>query len=232
MNKTALITGASSGIGHFATLHLFNQGYHVIALDNNYGEFPNGVEYFNIDLTQEKKVIQLFDKVKEVNIAINCAGVSCQRKDLVEFTQSEIASQWADNFLATFNPLKHEILKMREQRSGKIINISSITAHHGLEAMSAYSIGKASISAITRVAAIENASYNIHVNSISPATIDTPMIRKKYGGKKRDYSNVYYTGDCGQPKDVFSAICMFIENNFLTGHDLRLDGGLTDLCKI
>lgn len=232
MNKTALVTGAASGIGQFAALNLSKQGYHVIALDRDYSEFPNNVEFLDIDLTNEENVIQLFDSIGKIDVAINCAGVPCERKELTEFTQSEIAAQWGDNFLAAFNPLKQEILKMRKSGGGKIINISSITALRGLKSMASYSIGKASITALTRVAAIENAPYNIHINSISPATIDTPMIRKKYNGKKRDYSNVYYTGDCGLPKDVYTAITMFIENNFLTGHDLRLDGGLTDLCQI
>lgn len=232
MNKSALVTGASSGIGHFTALNLSEQGYHVIALDRDYSELPNNVEFLNIDLTNEEKVIQLFDSIGKIDVAINCAGVSCTRKDLTEFTQAELISQWGDNFLATFNPLKQEILKMRKGGGGKIVNISSVTALRGLKSMASYSAGKASITALTRVAAIENAAYNIHINSISPATIDTPMIRKKYNGKKRDYSNVYYTGDCGLPEDVFSAIIMFIENNFLTGHDLRLDGGLTDLCQI
>lgn len=232
MNKTALITGASSGIGHFTALKFYEQGYHVIALDRDYSELPNKIELIKIDLTIEEKVIQLFDSIDKIDIAINCAGVPCERKSLIDFTQAEISQQWSDNFLATFNPLNQEIRNMQKNGGGKIINISSITALRGLKLMAAYSIGKASITALTRVAAIENAAHNIQVNCISPATIDTPMIRKKYDGKKRDYSEVYYTGDCGHPKDVFGAISMFIENNFLTGHDLRLDGGLTDLCQI
>lgn len=232
MNKTALITGASSGIGHFTALKFYEQGYHVIALDRDYSELPNKIEFIKIDLTIEENVIQLFDSIEKIDIAVNCAGVPCERKPLIDFTQTEISQQWSDNFLATFNPLTQEIHNMRKNGGGKIINISSITALRGLKLMAAYSIGKASITALTRVAAIENATHNIQVNSISPATIDTPMIRKKYDGQKRDYSGVYYTGDCGHPKDVFGAISMFIENNFLTGHDLRLDGGLTDLCQI
>jgi len=82
------------------------------------------------------------------------------------------------------------------------------------------------------VAAAENSQYNIQVNAISPATIDTPMIRNKYKGIKRDYSSVYYTRDCGKPSYICSAVKMFIENNFLTGYDLIIDGGLTELCKI
>lgn len=64
------------------------------------------------------------------------------------------------------------------------------------------------------------------------ATIDTPMIRKKYNGRLRDYSDVYYTKNCGEVSDVYSVVKMLEQNNFVTGNDIKLDGGLTDLFEI
>ncbi len=232
MQKTALVTGAASGIGYYLTEQLSHSGYHVIAIDSNHNVFNDNVTPFVLNLKEESQLSSIIENINHIDLAINCAGVSCERKDLTEFSTTEIIEQWQDNFLITFNALKYEILKMRMVKQGKIINISSITAHRGMKNFSAYSIGKASIAAITKVAAIENAQYNIQINSISPATIDTPMIRKKYGGNKRDYSDVYYTGDCGTTHDIYAAIQMFIDSQFFTGYDLRMDGGISDLCKM
>lgn len=96
----------------------------------------------------------------------------------------------------------------------------------------AYGAAKASIINITKVTAIENASNNIQINSISPANIDTPMIRKKYNGELKDYSNVYYTKNCGTVMDVYSVVKMLENNSFMTGSDIKLDGGITDLFQI
>ncbi len=235
MGKVAIITGAASGIGHFLTVSLAKSGFEVVAIDRHHCPFENSaksIRFVQADLCEANTVASLFKEIPRINLAVNCAGVSCERKDLTEFTAEEVSSQWQENFLATFNALKNEILVMRKQKSGKIINLSSITAHRGMKNFLAYSASKASISSMTKVAAIENAAYNIQVNSISPATIDTPMIRKKYNGQKRDYSDVYYTGDCGSTDDIYAAVKMFVDNRFLTGHDLKIDGGLSDLCQI
>lgn len=232
MSKTALVTGASSGIGHNITTNLSQSGYTVIAIDHNHSKFPDNVTPFYLDLKDSNALAKIINNISQLDIAVNCAGVPCNRKELTKFNGKELASQWQDNFIITFNALKFEILKMRKAQRGKIINISSSTAHRGMKNMLAYSSAKASISIMTKVAAIENAEYNIQINSISPATIDTPMIRKKYNGVKRDYSDVFYTGDCGSTQDIYVAVKMYIDNNFLTGHDLVIDGGLSNLCEI
>lgn len=232
MQKTALVTGCSSGIGHFISQELSNNGIKIIGLDYHNITTDYNFDFHLVDLTSEESVCSVFDRIGNIDYAINCAGISATRKKLIEFSSEEIANEWKFNFLATFNPLKYEILNMRKKNHGKIINISSITAHVGMENFSAYSSAKSSIYILTKVAAIENKSFGIHINSISPATIDTPMIRKKYNGKLKDYSNIYPVGKCGHPKDVYLAVNMLIENEFITGHDIRLDGGLTDLCTI
>ncbi len=232
MSKVALVTGASSGIGNHITHQLLKTNYRVIAIDCNLNPFDDSVTFFQLDLTNEDHSNKVFNEIEKIDAAINCAGVPCERKDLIEFSAIEITHEWQKNFIATFNALKNEIMIMRKHHSGKIINLSSISAHLGMKNFSAYGASKASISAISRIAATENAAYNIQVNAISPATIDTPMIRKKYNGKKRDYSDVYHTGDCGSVSDVFSVVKMLLENDFLTGSDIKLDGGLSGLCVI
>lgn len=233
MKKIVLVTGASSGIGNHVAHMLSHGDYRVITIDvNPCNNLPPNVTTYTADLKDPKSLENIFSDIKHLDIAINCAGVSATRKDLTEFSGNELMQEIQSNFLVTFNAVKQEILKMRIGGKGKIINLSSISAHKGMQNFLAYSTAKAAISNLTKVAAIENARFNIHVNSISPATIDTPMIRKKHNGIKRDYSDVYYTGDCGTTGDVYSVVLMLINNSFITGSDIVLDGGLTELCKI
>jgi len=90
--------------------------------------------------------------------------------------------------------------------------------------MVAYSSAKAAIVNLTKVCAVENAP-KILVNSISPATIDTPMIRGKYAGRLPDYGEAYLTGNCGTVSDVWAAMNFILNNNFMTGSDIVMDGG-------
>ncbi|MCF6777286.1 SDR family oxidoreductase [Thiotrichales bacterium 19X7-9] len=232
MTKFAVVTGSASGIGNFICHELSRLNYHVYALDIHNTKQINNVIPITVDLSDPESTKNTFDAISKIDLAINCAGVPSLRKSVSEFTIDEITKCWKENFSITFNSIVNELAKMKIYNKGKIINIASITAHKGMKNMLAYSSAKASVVNLTKVAAIENSDYGIQINSISPATIDTPWIRKKNDGAKRDYSRVYYTKDCGSVNDIFSAVKMFIDNNFLTGYDLKLDGGLTDLCVI
>lgn len=90
--------------------------------------------------------------------------------------------------------------------------------------MIAYSSAKAAIVNLTKVCAVENAP-RILINAISPATIDTPMIRRKYNEQLPDYTAAYLTESCGSTHDVWTAVKFLIDNNFMTGSDLVMDGG-------
>lgn len=154
------------------------------------------------------------------------------RKNLLEFTQADILKEWERNFIPIFNAMKHEIKVMQKQQFGKIINIASVLGHIGIRHAIAYGAAKASIINMTKVAAIEQAENNIKINSISPATIDTPMLREKYSGTLPNYSEVYYTKTCGTPSDVFHVVRMFEMNEFITGSDVKIDGGMTELFNL
>jgi NAD(P)-dependent dehydrogenase (short-subunit alcohol dehydrogenase family) len=187
MKKHVLITGAASGIGNYiANQYILQSDYIVFCIDiNNCTNIKNSL-FFNADLRDENVVRDVFSKISRIDLAINCAGIPSTRKKLLEFSQLEIVNCWQDNFLPAFNSVKAEIAIMRQQSKGKIINIASIAGHIGMKNFLAYSTAKAAIINMTKVAAIENNDKNIRVNSISPATIDTPMIRKKYDGKLKN----------------------------------------------
>ncbi len=233
MKKIVVVTGASSGIGNFiAKNYESNINYEVICLDIVKMLNNNGCKDVSVDLKNEYKVREIFKEIKHIDLAVNCAGVSSIRKKLINFSADEITNAWQDNFLVVFNAMVQEIKIMQNQKFGKIVNIASIAGHVGMRNFLAYSTAKASIINMTKVAAIEHSDDNIRINSISPATIDTPMLRKKYNGVLRDYSDVYYTKNCGTVADVYSVVKMLEENNFMTGNDIKLDGGIIDLLEI
>lgn len=226
MSKYVVITGHASGIGHYAANQFHKNGFNVIGVDNCISEnLDKSIRQVRCDLSNWEDAINAFKEIERIDLAINCAGVPGVRKEMTDITTKEILQSYKDIFLPAFNACKLEVMSMRKNSSvSKIINIASSTAAVGGKSMVAYSSSKAAIVNLTKVCAVENAP-KILVNSISPATIDTPMIRKKYSGNLPDYSQAYLTGGCGTVQDVWSAICFLVENNFMTGSDVVMDGG-------
>ncbi|MEO2218028.1 SDR family oxidoreductase [Chromobacterium vaccinii] len=233
MTTTVLITGAASGIGwrllrHYAAA----DGYRAIGMDLEAIPDCGDASRLLVDLVDERACRAAFSGIERIDLAINCAGVSSQRKSLLAFDAAELTACWQQNVLPAFNAMRCEIDIMRRHGGGRIVNLASITGHIGMKNFAAYGAAKASILNLSKVVAIEHAADGILVNTISPATIDTPMIRRKYGGQLRDYSGVYPTGNCGSTDDVLSVVRMLEQNNFMTGMDIPLDGGLTSLFSI
>jgi NAD(P)-dependent dehydrogenase (short-subunit alcohol dehydrogenase family) len=225
--KKILITGSASGIGNFIARELFHKGYSIIGIDlKTDPTLPKSISQMVCDLSSTEDTLVCFSDINHIDYAVNCAGVSGVRKEIPSLIEDELLDSWQKIFISCFNSLKNEIKLIHRNNSGrgKIINIASFTASVGRKSGLAYSSAKAAVVNMTKVAAAE-LSPSILVNSISPATIDTPMIRTKYNNALPDYSNVYPSGTCGTPMDVFSAVEMFLKNDFLTGYDLVMDGG-------
>lgn len=229
--RNVLVTGSASGIGNYIANQYIKSGYNVICIDREPTEINGQYTAYKCDLFNEDDCKNIFNKIDKIDFAINCAGISCKRKLLIEFSNNEILQDWSLNFLATFNALKNEILIMQKY-GGKIVNIASIIGSIGTKNRLVYGASKAAIINMTKVAAIEYAKDKILINSISPASIDTPMLRQKYNGKLRDYTKTYYTDGCGTVHDVYTIVCMLEQNNFMTGNDIILDGGMTSLFSI
>jgi NAD(P)-dependent dehydrogenase (short-subunit alcohol dehydrogenase family) len=226
MKKTVLVTGHASGIGYYAAKQFHEGGFNVIGIDNTISAvLDKSIVQIRSDLSNWKEAEEAFAQIERVDYAVNCAGVAGTRKHILEITSEEIIQSYNAIFLPAFHACKLEIAKMvNNECVSKIINIASSTASVGGKNMVAYSSAKAAIVNLTKVCAIEYAP-GIMVNSISPATIDTPMIRKKYSGMLPDYSKAYLTGHCGTVQDVWSAIKFLFDNNFMTGGDIIMDGG-------
>ncbi len=230
--KNILVTGCASGIGHHIALSLIKQGHNVIGLDINEIEIPNLSSFYKTDCSQEREVQAVFANFGRLDVAINCAGISGIRKEVIDLHPKEILNAFDTNFLGTFFCMQQELVMMRKVKQGKIINIASILGHIGVQKALSYAASKAAIIALTKTAAAENADYNIQINSISPATINTPLVRKLNQENPKNYAQIYPIGHCGNVSDVQGIVNMLIHNNFMTGSDIKLDGGLTDTFSI
>ena len=226
MKKHIVVTGHASGIGLYIAQKFHEEGFNVTGIDkNNVKELDKSITQIKCDLSCWEETESVFKNIKYADYAINCAGVAGVRKSVDEISSEEILESWKTIFLPALHACKAEIKNMqRSDNISRIINIASATASVGGKNMVAYSSAKAAIVNMTKVCAVECAPH-ILVNSISPATIDTPMIRKKYDGNLPDYSQAYLTGGCGTVHDVWTAVKFIVENNFMTGSDLIIDGG-------
>lgn len=232
--KKILITGSASGIGNFITRELFHKGHSIIAIDLKRDHtLPESITQIICDLSSDDECLSGFGDLNHIDYAVNCAGISGVRKPIQNLSEADLYDTWRKLFISCFNSLKQEInlIKRNPSGKGKIINIGSFTAIAGRKEGLAYSSAKAAVVNLTKVAAAE-LSPAILVNSISPATIDTPMIRSKYNNNLPDYSNTYPSGSCGTPRDVYSAVNMFLNNDFLTGYDLVMDGGYSEIFSL
>ncbi|MGA2502963.1 MAG: SDR family oxidoreductase [Anaerolineales bacterium] len=187
--KVAIITGCARGIGA-ATVNVFaNNKYAVIGLD----VLPEGKDiteevnkkggesaFFECDVSDEKQVASCIKegtkKYGRVDVLVNNAGVVLV-KPFDQITWEEFRRTTNINLGGHFLLCKYVIPFMKKQRSGVIINMGSVSGHVGQIDHVMYGATKGAIIAMTRALAWELAPYNIRVNSISPGSVDTPMLR-------------------------------------------------------
>ena len=184
-NKNIIITGASGGIGNSIVETLQANGANILAtgtrvekLEELKARFKN-IQIHSFDIFQHKKIEEFINKATEelggsLDCIINNAGIT---KDNLAIRMS--LEEWTKvidiNLSSTFLMCKYSIKKMLKNKSGKIINITSIVGHTGNVGQANYTASKAGIVAMSKSLAIEYAKKNINVNCISPGFISTAM---------------------------------------------------------
>ncbi|HWE61708.1 MAG TPA: SDR family NAD(P)-dependent oxidoreductase [Chloroflexota bacterium] len=246
--KVALITGAARGIGA-ATARLFlERGYSVAATDILNPEAQpstgaSGVSYrfWQCDVSRESEVARLVELVTEefgtIDVLVNIAGVVLV-KPLHETSWEEFERLVHVNLGGTFLLCKYTIPIMMRRQAGSIVNLGSVSGHVGQTDHALYGSTKAAVIALCRALAWELAPYHIRVNSISPGSVDTPMLRGDieieagrtglpYGEVKARREAEQAFGRWADPSEIAEAIYFVAGNNasFVTGADLLVDGG-------
>ena len=241
--KTAIVTGASGGIGIECVKKLNKAGLRVLMLDqnnppSNFLKKNNKAVFKKVDVTNSvrlKKIIdEFFSENKSIDYLVNTTGVLWFDKD-ISATQIDF-NVWDRVFEINLKSMvylsKIIIPKMKKNNFGSMVHISSIDALSGdNKPQDAYGASKAAMIRLSKSLAIQFASNNIRSNTILPGPIDTPMQdrwRKNIKAKKQ-LSKIIPLQKIGKPKDIANATLFLLsdEGNYITGTEITIDGGLT-----
>lgn len=240
--KNAIVTGASRGIGRAIALKLAEKGANIVINYRSNKEKAEelvkeieakGVKALAIEgdvsifSEAESMVNTAFEQLGSVDILVNNAGIT---KDtlILRMKEEEFDKVIEVNLKGAFNCLKHASKIMMKQRSGKIINISSVVGLVGNQGQINYAAAKAGIIGMTKSAAKELASRGINVNAVAPGFISTDMTAVLSEKVKEGAVNTIPLKRLGNPEDVANAVTFLAsdEAEYITGQVINVDGGM------
>ena len=237
-NKNIIVTGASGGIGNSIVQNLHEQGANILAsgtndkkLDDLKSKFKNIIiKKFDISKTDqiEQFINDATDMLKgNLDCIINNAGVT-QDNLAIRMSLDEWKKVIDINLTSTFLLSKFSIKKMIKNKSGKIINITSIVGHTGNLGQSNYTASKAGIIAMSKSLALEYAKKNININCISPGFIKTAMTEKIDDKYKEAIISKIPSARLGEPQDVANAVLFLASNqsNYINGETIHVNRGM------
>jgi 2-keto-3-deoxy-L-fuconate dehydrogenase len=245
--KSAVITGAGSGIGKAIAICFARQGakVHIIELNADaaaqtiaeIGADGTATAY-SCDVSNQKQVLETFGKIGTIDILVNNAGIA-HVGNVETTTEQDFMKVFDVNVRGAYNCLFAAIPSMKKAGGGVVLNLASIGAIVGLPDRFAYSMSKGAIYAMTLSVARDYLSANIRCNSISPARVHTPFvdgfIAKNYPGKEAEMfeklSKSQPIGRMGHPMEI-ATLALYLcsdEAGFITGTDYPIDGGFIKL---
>lgn len=250
MNKVAIVTGGSNGIGREICLKLAQEQATVVVTDvsdddgrrvaKEITDAGGVAEYRRLDVTSEADVARVFAEVQssrgKVDVLVNNAGIAGVDKPTHEITEEEWDRLMAVNVKGVFFCTKHVIPLMKKSGSGSIINLSSIYGLIGAADLPPYHASKGAVRLMTKNDALIYARDNIRVNSVHPGFIWTPLVAKlaedsAQGPKafRAALDAKHPIGHVGQPDDIAWGVVYLAsdEAKFVTGSELVIDGGYT-----
>ena len=236
--KNIIVTGASGGIGNAIVEKLYEQGGNVLAtgtreekLQELKDKFKN-IKTLKFDISNHDKIEEFINNATDelggnLDCIVNNAGIT---KDNLTIRMS--MDEWSKvidiNLTSTFLMSKFAIKKMLKNKTGKIINITSVVGHTGNVGQANYTASKAGIVAMSKSLAIEYAKKNINVNCISPGFISTAMtdaIDEKF---KESIISKIPANRLGKPKDIANAVIFLASSgsDYINGETLHVNGGM------
>ena len=237
-NRNIIVTGASGGIGNSIVEKLNQNGANILATGTRIEKLEelkkkfNNIKIIKFDISQHEKIEEFIENAtKELGGSLDCivnnAGIT---KDNLTIRMS--LEEWSKviniNLTSTFLMCKYSIKKMLKNKSGKIINITSVVGHTGNVGQANYTASKAGIVAMSKSLAIEYAKKNINVNCISPGFISTAMTDQIDEKFKETIIAKIPSNRLGKPEDIANAVNFLSsdQSDYINGETLHVNGGM------
>lgn len=244
-DRTALVTGALTGIGRVTALALAREGANLVvsgrhaeagaALAGELRGLEAEAEFVTADVRHEDEMSSLVARAVarfgRLDIAVNNAGTEGTPGPVIEQTEVDYAATFDTNVLGTLLSLKHELRVMEAQGCGSIVNLSSTMGERGAANMSLYAASKHAVEGLTKSAAIEAAAFGVRVNAVAPGPTETGMLDRLTGSpeKKAAFYAAVPLKRGGTPEEIAAAI-LFVASDaaaYLTGQVIRVNSGKT-----
>ena len=236
-NKKVLITGATGGIGNSLVDKFYNLESSIIAtgtneekLNNLKKRYPNiFIEKFK--LNEHEKIENFIDlansKLGGLDVLVNNAGITLDNLS-IRLSEEDWKKVIDINLTSTFLMCKFAIKKMLKNKSGKIINITSIVGHTGNIGQANYAASKAGVVAFSKSLSIEYAKKNININCVSPGFIKTDMTDKIGEEFKKILISKIPSGKLGTSEDVSNCVAFLASDmaNYINGETIHVNGGM------
>ena len=237
-NKNIIVTGASGGIGNSIIKKLSEAGANILASGTRIEKLEElkknfkGLKILKFDISQSDKIEEFIENATNelggsLDGMVNNAGIT-QDNLAIRMSLDEWQKVININLTSTFLMSKFAIKKMLKNKSGKIINITSVVGHTGNLGQANYTASKAGIIAMSKSLAIEYAKKNINVNCISPGFIKTAMTDKIDEKFKVVIVSKIPSGRLGEPNDIANAVLFLCSNqsSYINGETLHVNGGM------
>jgi len=237
-NKNIIVTGASGGIGNSIVKKLSEAGANILASGTKVEKLKelktnfDKIKVMDFNISQSEKIEEFVEEATKtlggsLHGIINNAGIT-QDNLAIRMSLEEWEKVININLTSTFLMSKFAIKKMLKNKSGKIVNITSVVGHTGNLGQANYTASKAGIIAMSKSLAIEYAKKNININCISPGFIKTAMTDKIDDKFKEAIISKIPSARLGEPDDIANAVLFLISNqsDYINGETLHVNGGM------